>query len=38
MDALEPVIRGGYDLGALGSTERARGAELDCDWRDDDLW
>jgi len=25
MDALEPVIRGGYDLGALGTTEMARG-------------
>jgi len=35
MDALEPIIRGAYDLGALGSTDMARGFYAARGWQ---LW
>jgi aminoglycoside 2'-N-acetyltransferase I len=35
MDALERVVRGAYDLGALGTTEQARGFYAARGWR---LW
>jgi hypothetical protein len=38
MDALERVIRGAYDLGALGATDEAIPSYEGRGWRDGDVW